>query len=69
MLIKILAASVNLRLIRNQIDLNQKVVRVGGLCENLAVTLVEVKGKVVNAITASGVQVQNATKQDVKSVW
>ena len=44
-------------------------VRVGGLCENLVVSLVEVKGKVVNVITASGVEVQNTTKQDAKSVW
>ena len=29
----------------------------------------EVKGKVVNMITASGVEVQNTTKQDVKGVW
>ena len=27
------------------------------------------KGKVVNVINASGVEVQNTTKQDVKSVW
>ena len=27
------------------------------------------KGKVVNVITASSVEVQNTTKQDVKSVW
>ena len=26
-------------------------------------------GKVVNVITASGVEVQNTTKQDVKSTW
>ena len=32
---KVLAASVKLRLIRNQTNQNQKVVRVGGLCENL----------------------------------
>ena len=64
MLIKVLAASVKLRLIRNQ-----KMVKVGGLCENLVVSLVEVKEKVVNVITASGVEVQNTTKQDAKSVW
>ena len=44
-------------------------VRVGGLCENLVVSLVEAKGNVVNVITAPGVEVQNTTKQDVKSVW
>ena len=32
-------------------------------------SLVEVKGKVVNVITASGVKVQNTTKQDATSVW
>ena len=62
---KVLAASVKLRLIRNQINQNQKVVRVGGLWENLVVRLVEVKGKVLNVITATGVEVQNTTKQDV----
>ena len=66
---KVPAVSVKLRLIRNQINQNQKVVRVGGLWENLVVRLVEVKGKVLNVITATGVEVQNTTKQDVKSVW
>ena len=44
-------------------------VRVGGLCENLVVKLVEMKGKVANVIAASGVEVQNTTKQNVKCVW
>ena len=44
-------------------------VRVGGTRENLVVRLVDVKGKVVNVITASGEEVQNTTKQNVKSVW
>ena len=50
-------------------QLKPKGVRVGGLCENLVVSLVEVKEKVVNVITASGVEVQNTTKQDAKTVW
>ena len=32
-------------------------------------SLVEVKEKVVNVITASGEEVPNTTKQDTKSMW